>query len=240
MSARLTRAHQGFLGGCGFVLSDRGTAPSEAGPERASQAVLGLVQVRQVAFRCFEANYFRVLRLQVEEIGLMRRRVPVADGVAHDERDEAVLAGIYCARAYTATGRDAGDQQRVDAERSQRRNKRRAKKCARVLLTDDRLAVDRLESLGKSRELGMQAALKAGQWWELAEEHAAVPAAGLVNDVCVDHRNTGLARGVQEPRTGLARGFDPCIEWRTRHQIGSDEIDHQQRGAAPGMEVLPK
>ena len=71
--------------------------------------------LRKVSLRLLQGHDFRVLGLQIEQIGLVRRRMPISYRVADDERNETVLARIDRGSADTATGRQPGDQNRIDA-----------------------------------------------------------------------------------------------------------------------------
>ena len=67
----------------------------------------------------------------------MRARCAIADGVTNHHGHETMLATIYAARTHATAGRNARDDQRVDADGSQGRRKRRAEERTRILLRDD-------------------------------------------------------------------------------------------------------
>ena len=82
----------------------------------------------------------------------MRRLMTIAAGISHDDRNEAVLAGVDASRADTAAGRHTGDDQRVDTVRRQRRRQRGTEKRTRILLGLDQFVVTRLEPLSPFAE----------------------------------------------------------------------------------------
>ncbi len=195
---------------------------------------------RQVAAHVRETNDLGVLRLQVEQVRLVRRRVPVADRLAHDQWHEAVLAGVERAGAHAAAGADPGDQDRVHAERGQRRGERRAEEGAGVLLGDHGLAGRRLEPFGEGRELRVAAGLEAGEGRHLAVEHAAVATARLVRDVRVQDRDAGRARDGRAarrkppersrlPRTAATPASCRPARSRSRAAPGADRVAARRR-----------
>ena len=91
----------------------------------------------------------------------MGARRSIAHRLAHDDRYEAVLAAIHGAGTYAAAGRDASDQQRVDAQGCQRGRQRRTEERAGILLGDQRFTWARLKAFAKRGQLRMRSALKA-------------------------------------------------------------------------------
>src|SRR5688572_15605465 len=80
-----------------------------------------------------ERDDFCVLRLQIEEVGVVSRWRTIADRFAYDHRNKAMLAAIEGARADAAARGHSADQQCVDAHRREQRGERGCEESARVL-----------------------------------------------------------------------------------------------------------
>jgi ribosomal protein L15 len=166
----------------------------------------------------------------------VRRRVAVADRIAHHQRHESMLAGIDRRRAHAAGRGHAGDQQRVYSERMQSLREPGFEERAGVLLGEHGLRRQRLEPFAECSEFRMPAALEARERGELAEEHAAVAAARFIGDIRVHHRDTGTACGGQQSHRGITRAFDAGVEGRTGSEIGTDKIDDNQCRLPAGLQ----
>ena len=150
-----------------------------------------------------------------------------------------------CWQASTAVARTQPEVEtpatRTVSTRSARRAPRRGlvpKNALAYCLLNHRLARQRLEAFRECGELRVPAALEARERRELPEEHAAVGAARLVDDVRVHHRDAGGAResraASRPPRAPLDAGVERRRRARGRRATKSTT---RRAGFAPGSSL---
>src|SRR5439155_8287213 len=86
-----------------------------------------------------------VLRLDVEEVVLVRRLRAVSDTLARHECGPAVLEQVDRSRADATARRRTAEDDRIDPLRQQDRGEVRPEEARRALLQDDGFVVSRLE-----------------------------------------------------------------------------------------------
>lgn len=70
---------------------------------------------RQVVDHFLLGDHVGVFGVEIEQVGLVDLRVTISAGIAHDDGNEAVLAGVDRGGSNASAGGDAGVDQRVDA-----------------------------------------------------------------------------------------------------------------------------
>ena len=164
----------------------------------------------------------------------MRARVAVADRLADHQRHEPVLQRVDRGRPDAAAGAHAGDDDRVHAQRVQRRGEGGAEEGAGVLLDDHDLVLARHDL---RHDLAERAARhEVTQRGDLADEQPAVDPVPVVLDPGVQHRDGRGPGGGEHPGGGGEAGVRAQVELRARLEVGADQVDQdQRRPAAPGQ-----
>src|SRR6185437_11435611 len=185
-------------------------------------------------------HHVGIFGVDVEEICFVRSGRSIAYSLAHDDGVVTILQGIDRRGADAAAGRAARHDHGVDAARAQQHVEVGAKKGTGVLLLDDALAGQRLNSLVDFDE--RRASLQDGERGHLLHENAAVAQIRRIDYGRVDDRQLPATKRVLQ----LARGVDLPREVAAERRRGVgeavDEIDNEQDRtlavAGPAREAL--
>ncbi len=161
--------------------------------------------LRRTAMHSSTLDDVGVLRLDVEEVRLVRRLGPVADALARDDRRPAVLEQVDRRRADAARRRRAAEDDRVDAlgRRGSRRGScRRSPRRPSSATTGSSSRGSRRGSISTQRP----AELELGERGHLLHPEPAVLPMRLEADRRVDDRMALRPRRVEQPSRRLDLG----------------------------------
>src|SRR5581483_10974936 len=188
--------------------------------------------------RLLDRDDVRVLRLDVEQVGLVRRLRAVGDALARHDRRPAVLEQVDRRRADAAARRRAAEDDGVDPLRDEDRGEVRPEEPGRALLQHDRLVLTPLEA-GVDLDPAT-ADLEVAEAGRLLQPETAVLQARLEADRREDDRQPLLARNVEH----ALRLLDRLGAVRPERAVGvgepAAEVDDEDGGPGAERHALPQ
>src|SRR5579859_6630688 len=165
-----------------------------------------LREASQMGQSLVERQNVSILGVDIEQVGLVRRLMTIADAVPHDDCAKLVLNRIDGARADATARRASAENNGVNPLRMKRWRKAGAKECAGILLGDDKLARRGLDTI---TELGERAIWhQSGHHRRLLQPNSTIEAVRrTIEDVGVDNGNALTTRRLEKQRRPCDR-FD--------------------------------
>ena len=182
--------------------------------------------------RLLQADDVAIFGIDVEQVGLVRPGVPVANAIPDHDGSEAVLDRVDDGCADAAAGRAAGEYDRVDAIGMQHRREAGAEEGAGILLGDDQFARQRFDV---GAEFGQRIAGDESRHHELMGHviEPVIAPLGFNWKVGIGLISSVLAREVMVSTMGTLYGADP--ETQTMHLQTALHTDMTLGGAVALM-----
>ena len=179
-----------------------------------------------------------VLRLDVEQVRVVRRLRPVADALARHDRRESVLQQVDGRGANASARGRAAQDHRVDALRDEHGGEVGAEEPGSSLLHEHRLVLAGVEPWIDLRPGASE--LEDSERRHLLHPEAPVLEARLEGNRRVDDRQPLLAGGIEQPPGCLHLRAQIGAERALRVGEPAREIDHEDRGMLPERDRLPE